>query len=263
MTSAAGQSDVTSAEIQRLQDTISDASRDLDDTRTRDRALASQLEGELADARDEAIYLKVKLRKNEPVARERVLRASRPGRWHPFAGPWRCRAHALRRQVSEAGSVNVESDRTTPPASSSSARGDIPVGTEFDVRLQTPLSSETAQVEDRFEATTVVDYRDGDNRVVVPAGSVMRGWVSSVTKAGRLERKGSLTVVFDELTVGGRHYPMRGTVTQAIESEGIKGEAAKIGAGAGVGAIIGSILGGVRGRARRHPHRRRRNDRGH
>ncbi len=40
---------------------------------------------------------------------------------------------------------------------------------------------------------------------------------------------------------------MRGTVTQAIESEGIKGEAAKIGAGAGVGAIIGGILGGVRG----------------
>ena len=40
---------------------------------------------------------------------------------------------------------------------------------------------------------------------------------------------------------------MRGTVTQALESEGIKGEAAKIGAGAGVGAIIGGILGGVKG----------------
>ena len=36
-------------------------------------------------------------------------------------------------------------------------------------------------------------------------------------------------------------------MTQAIESEGIKGEAGKIGAGAGVGAIIGGILGGVKG----------------
>jgi hypothetical protein len=36
-------------------------------------------------------------------------------------------------------------------------------------------------------------------------------------------------------------------VTQALESEGIRGEAGKIGAGAGVGAIIGGILGGFKG----------------
>ena len=40
---------------------------------------------------------------------------------------------------------------------------------------------------------------------------------------------------------------MRATVTEAIESEGIKGDAAKIGVGAGVGAIIGGILGGAKG----------------
>jgi hypothetical protein len=36
-------------------------------------------------------------------------------------------------------------------------------------------------------------------------------------------------------------------VTEALESEGVRGEANKIGAGAGVGAIIGGILGGVKG----------------
>jgi hypothetical protein len=36
-------------------------------------------------------------------------------------------------------------------------------------------------------------------------------------------------------------------VTQALESEGIKGETARIGAGSAVGAIIGGILGGVKG----------------
>jgi hypothetical protein len=56
-----------------------------------------------------------------------------------------------------------------------------------------------------------------------------------------------MTLSFDQVTIRGRNYPMRGTVTQAIESEGIKGEAGKIGAGAGVGAIIGGILGGVKG----------------
>ncbi len=36
-------------------------------------------------------------------------------------------------------------------------------------------------------------------------------------------------------------------MTQALESEGIRGEAGRIGAGAGVGAIIGGILGGLKG----------------
>ena len=56
-----------------------------------------------------------------------------------------------------------------------------------------------------------------------------------------------MTLSFDQLTVNGRAYPMRGTVTQAIEGEGIKGETARVGTGAGVGAIIGGILGGFKG----------------
>ena len=72
-----------------------------------------------------------------------------------------------------------------------------------------------------------------------------------------------MTVSFDQITIDNRTYPMRGTVTQALESEGVRGEAGRIGAGAGVGAIIGGILGGLQGRARRHPDRRRRRRRGH
>jgi hypothetical protein len=68
-----------------------------------------------------------------------------------------------------------------------------------------------------------------------------------VNRASRTDRKGSLTVAFDQITINGRTYPMRGTVTEALESEGIRGEAARIGAGAGVGAIIGGIIGGVKG----------------
>jgi len=122
----------------------------------------------------------------------------------------------------------------------------VPVGTQFDVRLQTSLNSKTAQVEDRFEGTTVVDLRQ-DDRVLVPAGAVLRGIVSSVNKAGRVERKGSLTVAFDQITFRGRTYPIRATVTQALESEGVRGEAGRIGTGAGIGAIIGGILGGGKG----------------
>jgi hypothetical protein len=122
----------------------------------------------------------------------------------------------------------------------------VPAGQELDVRLERELSSNTAQVEDRFTATTAVDLYQGDD-VLIPAGSTMRGVVSAVTNATRTQRKGSLTVSFDQITVRGRSYPIRATVTQALESEGIKGEAAKIGAGAGVGAILGGILGGAKG----------------
>jgi hypothetical protein len=138
-----------------------------------------------------------------------------------------------------------DSDRTTSSRTTNGQTA-IPTGQEIDVRLESELSSETAQVEQRFEATTVADLYRG-NEVLIPAGATLRGVVSSVNKATRTDRKGSLTVAFDQVTIRGRSYPMRGTVTQALESEGIKGEAGKIGAGAGVGAIIGGILGGAKG----------------
>jgi hypothetical protein len=126
------------------------------------------------------------------------------------------------------------------------ARGQIPAGSEVDTRLQTNLDSETAQVEDRVEATTMVDLYQG-NDLLVPAGSVLEGYVSSVDRASRTDRKGELTIMFTKLRMNGRTYEIRAYPTQALESEGLKGEAERIGAGAGIGAIIGGILGGVKG----------------
>ena len=153
----------------------------------------------------------------------------------------------------------VYDDRPRTTHHAPGSQSGIPVGQEIDVRIQTELTSDTAQVEDRFEATTVVDLYQGD-RVLIPAGSVMRGLVTSVNRASRTDRKGSLTVSFNQITVRGRNYPMRGTVTEAIESSGIKGEAGRIGAGSAVGAIIGGIIGGVKGALHRRADRRRRHD---
>ena len=123
---------------------------------------------------------------------------------------------------------------------------DVCVGQELDVRVQVPLSSETANVEDRFEATTLVSFYN-ENNELIPAGSLMRGVVSAVDRAGRLDRKGRLSLSFDELVVRGRSHRIRATVTGAIESKGLKGEMGKVGVGAGVGAIIGGLLGGAQG----------------
>jgi hypothetical protein len=71
--------------------------------------------------------------------------------------------------------------------------------------------------------------------------------LTSVDRASRTDRKGSLTVEFNRLRIKNPDHDVRAFVTQALESEGIKGEVGRIGAGSAVGAIIGGILGGVKG----------------
>jgi hypothetical protein len=245
---ATAQTAVTQADIQRLQDSIYDASRDVAQLRARDAGLASQLEAELDEARDETIYLKVKIRKKETTTRSEYseLRDRIDGIRTQARGEMAARTAppppVARTEPAAAPPPPVPNATRAPRASD----GEVRVGTELDVRLQSTLSSATAQVEDRFEATTLVDVMDGDG-VLVPAGSVLRGVVSSVNKAGRVDRRGSLTLAFDQITVDGESYPIRATVTQALESEGVRGEAGRIGTGAGVGAIIGGILGGFKG----------------
>lgn len=255
------QSSVTSADIQRLQDEVYQASADVSRLRTTDALAAGKLQDELDTLREDVIYLKVKLRRENTVSRTEYtdirsqlesLRSRARGdsrststssasadSTHPSTPP------PPPPRGGSSGSAPIYDDRSPSTTSSRQGRG-IPVGTEVDVRLQTELTSDNAQVEDRFEATTVVDLYEG-NRVLIPAGSVMRGLVTSVNRASRTDRKGSLTVLFNQITVNGRNYQMRGTVTETIESSGIKGEIGRIGAGSAVGAIIGGIIGGGKG----------------
>ncbi len=270
---------VTLTDIQRLQDQVYEASADLSRMRGSVEA-TGRLQSDLDDLRDEVVYLKVKLRKEGTVSRSdfndvqsRVqdvrsrARASasggdNTGGWRTNSDPNGTGSNSTRSGApaggvdsgvtggisGSGGGVASNDDRTRSDQGSRTDSGNsaIPAGQEIDVSLQSELSSATAQVEQRFEATTVADLLRGE-RVLIPAGSVVRGVVSSVTKTTRMERKGSITVAFDQVTIRGRNYPMRGTVTQALESEGIRGETSKIGAGAGIGAIIGGIIGGVKG----------------
>jgi len=245
-------SQVSQADIQRLQDSATQAANEVQQLRTRDAARATQLQTQLDDVRDEVIYLKVKLRKEGSLQRSE------------YAGV-RDRLDDLRSQATATGSNASTNTTTTTPASSNRAAApatapaaarastptaaggvEVPSGTEMDVRLTNNLNSGTTQVEDRFEGTTLVDLNI-NGRTVIPAGAVMRGVVSSVEPATRTNRTAKMTVSFDQVTVNGRPYPIRGTVTQAIQGEGIKGETGRIATGAGAGAILGGILGGVKG----------------
>jgi len=234
---------MTSSDVSRLEQTVDQISADLNTLRQRDRAAARSLQSELTDLDEEVTYLKVKLRKERVVPRVDYVDV-------------RDRLEHLRARVS--GNENYTGAYSSSSTSSSSssnrvgtaseqrAAGVVPSGTELDLRLEQALSSDTARVEDRFEATTAVDLRE-NGRVLIPAGSRVRGVVTAVRDAGRVERKGELQLSFDQITVNGRSYPMRATVTEALEAGGYREDAGKIGAGAAVGAILGGILGGVKG----------------
>ena len=257
-------SQVTQADIQRLYDSVFQAGSDVQQLRSRDTTRASQFQTQLDDLRDEVIYLKVKLRKEGSLQRSEY--ASVRDRLDDLRSQASNYTTSYTPSTGSTASTGTSGNTTYRPATPSTATGsqastrntaptqtatggrevEVPSGTEMDVRLTNTLNSGTAQVEDRFEGTTLVDLNI-NGRTVIPAGSIMRGVVTSVDPATRTNRTAKMTVSFDQVTANGRSYPIRGTVTQAIQGEGIKGEAGKIATGAGVGAVLGGILGGVKG----------------
>jgi len=222
------QGPITSVDLTRLDTTADDIAGRATSLKTSDPTLYDEVTKRLADLRDDITYLKVKLRKEGSVGRQEYADVSD-------------RLQTLSNRVS--------SNRVTAqPVINGDPMGrvvSIGVGTEFDVRLQTPLNSGVSRSEQRFEATSIVDYKVHDD-VVVPAGSTFRGFVSSVKAAGKIDRQGSMTLSFDEVVVNGSHMRVRASVVQALDARTAQ-DNTRIGVGAAVGAILGGILGGGKG----------------
>ena len=147
---AAAQTGVTSADIQRLQDEVYQASTDVSRLRTSDALQAGRLQDELDDLRDDVIYLKVKLRKESNVSRIEYnevrdqlqeLRARARGdstRRHGngFAVGGRNSA-AVDAASAAASSARRRSTTIGRAARTTCGVSGIPAGQEIDVRLQT------------------------------------------------------------------------------------------------------------------------------
>lgn len=224
---AFAQAAVTAADLARLETTAGEIRTAVDALKQTDATLAADVEKSLADLTDEITYLRVKLRREGSVSRDE---------------------YAALRDRFETLRVRAQGQKVSaqPMLGGAEARaGIVPVAAQLDVRLQTWLNSGTATLEQRFEATTILDYAVG-GAVLIPAGSIVRGFVSSVRAAGKIDRRGSLTLSFDELRIGARSYKLRASVTQAIDGK-TGDDARRIGAGAVVGAILGGIIGGGKG----------------
>lgn len=123
----------------------------------------------------------------------------------------------------------------------------VPSGTVLGIRLATNVSSETAELEDRVEATVTRDVI-ADGRIAIPAGTTILGSVNEVTRGGKFRERARIGVRFHTLVLA---EGVRETVrVDPIVREGdspVRESTAKIGIGAAGGAVIGGIVGGRKG----------------
>jgi hypothetical protein len=143
---------------------------------------------------------------------------------------------------------------------------DVAKGTEIRATLDTPLSSKTSKVGDRFTATVAQDVKGVNGSVGVPAGSKLEGEVSEVEQGKALPQlrgKGRLNLRFTDIILpNGMRAPVFLTLKNVTDTAGKQssststssegevnsrtsgGTAAKdVGIGAGIGTVAGLIFG--------------------
>jgi hypothetical protein len=214
--------DATVRDLQRLQQDLQNLDEELDTLETRDPEEARRLRQRADEIRDDAVYLKVKLRRSE--------RDSGSG-----LGITSAEVSDLRRNVEE---LRADIDARAGTRRSGDAR--IPSGTELSVRLEESLSSKDAVVEDRFRASVQRPVRIGDE-VVIPAGSELRGIIRGSQPAERPQKAGRLELDFDALFIDRTRVDLRTSVV-SMQDEDAAGDTARK---AGIGAVLGGVVGGL------------------
>jgi hypothetical protein len=223
----AAQAPVSPSELAQLETSVTEVEGLVAKLKVGDPTLGADLQRTLSDVKDEVAYLKVKLRREGKVTREEY-------------GAVRDHIETLRIKAlgPKVAAQPVLEDRPGRVVT-------VPVGTQLEVRLQEPLESGTARVEDRFEATTLADVMV-QGQAAIPAGSLVRGFVSSVKPAGKVSRMGSMTLSFDELRIGETSSRLRASVVQALDPK-MTEDVSKISVGAAAGGVVGGLIGGIKG----------------
>ncbi len=140
----------------------------------------------------------------------------------------------------------------------SSSKLMIPAETTIPLALKNTISSRTAYVGQAIYCETIYPITVG-NRIVIPAGSYVKGAVTQVIRPGRVKGKAQLGLRFESLTLpNGTTRPMRATLSSfagngkqgfhreesKIEGESSKGEdAGRVAQTTVTGAEIGAIAG--------------------
>jgi hypothetical protein len=141
-----------------------------------------------------------------------------------------------------------------------SPNNELAEGTNIRVRLLDSLSTKETNAGTAFKAQVATDvYKNG--RVIIPAGSELRGRVVSVTQGHHFGTASTLRLRPDVVILpDGTAYHLFAQVIESkapntrTDSEGgiqpsshLKKDAIEYGAGVGTGALVGAKIGGVHG----------------
>lgn len=89
----------------------------------------------------------------------------------------------------------------------------IPVGTNLPLRLESNINTSVSNIGDQFNATLTSDVMVDDN-IILPAGSVIRGTVGNIKKAGFFVKEARVMLLFDHLvTPAGKQIPLYAYLT--------------------------------------------------
>jgi len=122
----------------------------------------------------------------------------------------------------------------------------VPAETKLSVRTVSEISSATANVGDRFDATLTKDLVV-DGKTIAKAGAPVKGKVTYVKSSGRLHEPGELTLRLTSVQVNGKMQSISTTAYHAKGKSHTKSNATKIGGGTAAGALIGGLAGGGKG----------------
>jgi hypothetical protein len=225
---AQGRDDARPRDLQRLQQDLTNLDEDLRGLEPGDRK-ADGFREQAEVIREDVIYLKVKMRRHERTGGEGT------GVLYDEVADVQRSIRDLRDDIEQAFG---------------GARGGrelrLEEGTEIAVRLEEPLSSRTARVEDRFEASVLSPVRAG-SALAIPAGVTLRGTVRLVDPARRPSKGGRLELDFDSIYLERQRVDLKGHVSALGGEEGDAKKVGKAGVGAALGGILGAILGGGKG----------------
>jgi len=133
-------------------------------------------------------------------------------------------------------------------AASSTDGASIPSGTAVQVRLNQVMSSDKAQIGERFTGV-LVNSLYVNSTTSFPPGSAVEGRVISIKDSGRMSNPGEMELAIDAVRSGNMSASLNVNPYTAKGDSHTGSNVGKMAAGAGIGAVIGAIAGGGKGAA--------------
>ncbi len=149
--------------------------------------------------------------------------------------------YAMQKDAAPAATTTTEAGRVTSNTAPSNIV--VPQGTSIAMRLNTTLSTKTAQVGDRFQADVTAPVHV-NGRIAIPEGSNISGHVILAKQPGKASGRGELQLSYDQIAFGGRSYDLNSNSQVYTSKSGTTKDVALIGGGAVAGGVVGGVLGG-------------------